>query len=138
MGIVVIDRAQIEGKSLRQLADLAAMHLLLDVRLEAGKRNKNSILSLFEGRREGVLPPRRTSTLDRGAVAGLFGQEENNRTAAQQRQNIARVIEKERQAEAKLNSRSASRCVEWVMHFVSKSTRLKRISPDRRRDGAAS
>ena len=47
VAFVVIDRQQTPGKSLRQLADLATMHLLLDVNQEAGARDPVSILSLF-------------------------------------------------------------------------------------------
>jgi hypothetical protein len=94
VGFVVIDRQQTPGKSLRQLADLATMHLLLDVNQEAGERDPGSILSLFEARGEGLAPPARLSRFDRGALKGFYTQRENNRTAAQQANNIARAIEK--------------------------------------------
>ena len=94
VGFVVIDRMATPGKSLRQLADLATMHLLLDINQEAGARDPGSILSLFEERAEGAAVPARLSKFDRGALRGFYTQRENNRTAAQQANNIARAIEK--------------------------------------------
>jgi hypothetical protein len=94
VGFVVIDRMATPGKSLRQLADLATMHLLLDVNQEAGERDPGSILSLFEARAEGMAAPKRLSRFDRGALRGFYTQRENNRTARQQAENIARAIEK--------------------------------------------
>ena len=94
VGFVVIDRQQTPGKSLRQLADLATMHLLLDINQEAGERDPGSILSLFEPRGAGEPVPRRLSQFDRGALRGFYTQRENNRTARQQAENIARAIEK--------------------------------------------
>ena len=94
VGFVVIDRAATPGKTLRQLADIATMHLLLDVRQDAGRRDPSSILSLFEPRPAGAAPPPRLSRLDRGALAGFYTQRQNNRTARQQTENIARAIEK--------------------------------------------
>lgn len=91
---VVIDRQQTPGKSLRQLADIATMHMLLDLNQEAGERDAGSILSLFEARAEGAPPPPRLSKFDRGALRGFYTQRENNRTAAQQANNIAKAIEK--------------------------------------------
>lgn len=93
-GFVVIDRQATLGKSLRQLADLATMHLLLDVKQDAGAKDVTSILSLFEPRPEGAAAPRRLSRFDRGALAGFYTQRENNRTASQQRSNIADAIRK--------------------------------------------
>ena len=94
VGFVVIDRQQTVGKSLRQLADAATMHLLLDVNQEASERDPGSILSLFEQRPEGVSAPMRLSKFDRGALRGFYTQRENNRSARQQAENIARAIEK--------------------------------------------
>jgi hypothetical protein len=93
VGFVVIDRQQTPGRSLRQLADLATMHLLLDVNQEAGTRDPGSILSLFE-QRDGAPAPMRLSQFDRGALRGFYTQRENNRSARQQAENIAREIEK--------------------------------------------
>jgi hypothetical protein len=97
-GIVVIDRARTEGKTLRQLADFATMHLLLDVKQKHGQFDRSSILSLFDRRgRTAMLPPR-FSGFDRSALSGFYTQRENNRTAAQQRQNIAAAIAKDKEA----------------------------------------
>ena len=93
-GFVVIDRQATVGKSLRQLADLATMHLLLDVKQDAGARDSGSILSLFEPREPGVTAPLRLSRFDRGAMSGFYTQRENNRSASQQRSNIADAIRK--------------------------------------------
>src|SRR5436190_12329895 len=94
VGFVVVDRMATPGKSLRQLADLATMHLLLDINQEAGTRDPGSILSLFEPRGEGLSPPLRLSKFDRGALRGFYTQRENNRSARQQAENIAKAIEK--------------------------------------------
>ena len=94
VGFVVIDRKATPGKSLRQLADLATMHILLDVNQEAGGRDPGSILSLFEERGEGIAAPARLSKFDRGALRGFYTQRENNRSARQQAENIAKAIEK--------------------------------------------
>ncbi len=89
VGFVVIDRQRTVGKSLRQLGDLATMHLMLDVRHNAGAKDSGSILSLFE---PGAAPPERMSRFDKGALAGFYTQRQNNRTATQQRENIAEAI----------------------------------------------
>jgi hypothetical protein len=94
VGFVVIDRLATPGKSLRQLADVATMHLLLDVNQDAGERDPGSILSLFEARGEGEGAPKRLSRFDRGALRGFYTQRENNRSARQQAENIAKAIEK--------------------------------------------
>ena len=93
VGFVVVDRMATPGKSLRQLADLATMHIMLDVNQEAGGRDPGSILSLFEPRPDGMSPPPRLSKFDRGALKGFYTQRENNRSARQQAENIARAIE---------------------------------------------
>ena len=89
VGFVVIDRQATIGKSLRQLGDLATMHLMLDVRQNAGDKDRSSILSLFE---PGDNPPLAMSRFDKGALTGFYTQRENNRTATQQRENIAEAI----------------------------------------------
>ena len=93
-GFVVIDRQATVGKSLRQLADLATMHLLLDVKQDAGAKDSGSILSLFEPRPADAPGPRAMSRFDRGAWR-LLHSRENNRTASQQRENIAEAISAE-------------------------------------------
>lgn len=91
-GFVVIDRPKTVGRTLRQIADLVTMHLLLDVRHDAGTKDMASILSLFESRPDGQVVPARFSRFDRGALTGFYTQRENNRTATQQRENIAKAI----------------------------------------------
>ena len=93
-GFVVIDRQATIGRSLRQLADLATMHLLLDVKQDAGTKDTTSILSLFEPRPDDISAPRAMSRFDRGALTGFYTQRENNRTASQQRENIAEAIKR--------------------------------------------
>ncbi len=94
VGFVVFDRTATPGKTLRQLADIATMHLLLDINQRAGERDPGSILSLFEERGEGMKAPARLSKFDRGALRGFYTQRQNNRTARQQAENIAKAIEK--------------------------------------------
>lgn len=91
-GFAVIDRQQLPGKTLRQLADLATLHLLLDVKQDAGTANPASILSLFEARAEDISAPAELSQFDRAMVQGLYGPNENNRSAAQQFTQIATAI----------------------------------------------
>ncbi|HET9356159.1 MAG TPA: hypothetical protein VFO42_08355 [Sphingomicrobium sp.] len=91
-GFVVIDRQQTVGRTLRQLADLTTMHLLLDVKPGAGKEDMGSILSLFEARGDAGTAPARFSSFDRGVLTGFYTQRENNRSAIQQRENIAEAI----------------------------------------------
>lgn len=92
VGFAVIDRQRSAGKSLKQLADLATLHLLLDIRQDAGEANRNSILSLFEERPAGMAPPAALSELDKAMVQALYAPPENNRTPAQQFTQIATAI----------------------------------------------
>lgn len=96
LAFVVIDIAQTEGKRLRQLADLATMHLLLDVRPEAAGADRSSILSLFEARAEGEQAPRTLSAFDRSAIRGFYSLKEMNRSEKQQRRAIADKMVKEK------------------------------------------
>ena len=91
-GFAVIDSQKLPGKTLRQRADLATLHLLLDGRQDAGAGNRGSILSLFEDRPQGMAAPAELSQFDRAMVQGLYGPSENNRTAAQQFSQIATAI----------------------------------------------
>jgi hypothetical protein len=93
-GFAVIDSQKLPGKTLRQLADLATLHLLLDVKQDAGTSNRGSILSLFEDRPAGAAPPAALSPFDKAMVQGLYGPSENNRSAAQQFSQIATAIRK--------------------------------------------
>lgn len=92
IAFVVVDRQQTPGKSMRQLADLATMHMLLDIKQDAGAKDSTSILSLFEPRAEGAAAPARMSQIDRGIVEGLYSLKQNNRTAAAQYSHIAETI----------------------------------------------
>jgi hypothetical protein len=92
IAFVVVDRQQTPGKSMRQLADVATMHMLLDIKQDAGTKDSTSILSLFEPRPEGVEPPARMSQIDRGIVEGLYSLKQNNRSASQQYSHIAETI----------------------------------------------
>ena len=92
VAFAVIDRQQSSGKSLRQLADLATLHLLLDIKQDAGDANRGSILTLFAPRPEGAAPPIGLSDYDRAMVEALYTPPENNRTPAQQFSQIAKAI----------------------------------------------
>lgn len=94
VGFVVFDRMATPGKTLRQLADISTMHLLLDINQRAGERDPGSILSLFEERAAGLSAPKRLSRFDRGTLRGFYTQRQNNRSARQQAENIAKAIEK--------------------------------------------
>ncbi|QIK96909.1 hypothetical protein G7076_11180 [Sphingomonas sp. HDW15A] len=104
-GFVVIDRQQTIGRTLRQLADLTTMHLMLDIKPGAEKQDMNSILSLFMPRAESNVVPARFSQFDRGILAGFYTQRENNRSATQQRENIAAAIRDGAGAERKAPER---------------------------------
>lgn len=99
-GFVAIDRDLAEGKSLRQLADFATLHLMLEIKPGAGRRDGDSILALFE-QRPGWVPPARMSNFDRGALSGFYTQKYNNRSAVQQRENIAAAMRSSARASEK-------------------------------------
>lgn len=90
-GFAVIDAAKIQGKSMQQLADLATLHLLLEIRQDAPS-NPGSILSLFDARPAGVSAPAGFSTMDRAMIDGLYRPKENNRTPSQQFSQIATAV----------------------------------------------
>ncbi len=94
VAFVVIDRQKTPGKTLRQLADLSTMHLLLDIKQDSGAKDPTSILSLLEPRPTGASPPMSMSNFDRGIIKGFYTLKENNRTAAQQYSQIAAAIER--------------------------------------------
>jgi hypothetical protein len=94
VAFAVIDRQKSPGKSLRQLADLATLHLLLDIKQDAGTANRGSILSLFEDRPAGAAPPTALTQFDRAMVEALYTPPENNRTPAQQFTQIATALRK--------------------------------------------
>ena len=92
VAFAVIDRQSSAGKSLRQLADLASLHLLLDIKQNVGANHRGSILSLFEERPAGASPPPALSQYDRAMIQALYAPHENNRTAAQQYSQIATAV----------------------------------------------
>jgi hypothetical protein len=94
VAFAVIDRQRSAGKDLRQLADLATLHLLLDVKQDAGTTNRNSILSLFDAGGDGVAAPKALSEFDKAMVQALYAPADNNRTAAQQLTHIAAAVRK--------------------------------------------
>ena len=94
MGVVVIDRQESAGKSARQLADLATLHLLLDVRQDPPEPNHFSILSLFDPRAGGALPPAEMTRFDHGMLRGLYTGRANNLSAGQQFSNIAKAVKR--------------------------------------------
>ncbi len=94
LGMVVVEKTRTVGHTLRQLADLATMHLLLEVKASAGSKDPTSILSLFEPRPADQVVPQRLSRIDRGAMAGFYALRDNNFTSARQRENIAKAIER--------------------------------------------
>ena len=101
LSMLAIDLDESEGRTLRQLADFITMHFMLELKPTAGEEDRSSILSLFQPRNESVPVPASMSMLDRGIISGLYVQRHNNRSATQQRENIASAIRKE--------SRKASR-----------------------------
>jgi Ca2+-binding EF-hand superfamily protein len=56
--------------------------------------DKDGVVTVAEMRPAGVSAPTRLSKFDRGALRGFYTQRENNRSARQQAENIAREIEK--------------------------------------------
>lgn len=102
-GFVVIDRLATIGKNVRQLADFATMHLMLDVNWRARRIDQNSILALFQKRNSDPAP--QMSSFDRNALRGFYMLKENNQTAANQRQNIARAIKRQEEAKPAVGTR---------------------------------
>jgi len=91
-GFAVIDAAKIQGKTLEQLAAIATLHLLLDIKQDGGTANPASILSLFDERANSAALPQGLSRFDQAMVQGLYEPKENNRSAAQQFSQIATAI----------------------------------------------
>lgn len=96
LALAVIDSDEIAGKSLQQLADIATLHLFLDVAPDAGeKATSDSMLSLFAKRPSGVPLPARLSAADRGMLAGLYESRVNNLSGERQRSRMVREIREE-------------------------------------------
>lgn len=102
-GIVVIDRQATIGKSIRQLADFATMHLMVDVNWRARRMDQGSILALFNKRNS--QPAQRMSAFDQNALRGFYLLRENNQFAASQRQNIARAIKRQEEGKPVVGTR---------------------------------
>lgn len=96
MAFAVIDNDVVVGKTLQQLADIASMHLFLDLAPDAGGRaGRASILALFEpgdGARATEL-----SALDRGMLAGLYTPSRNNYDSQVQRYRIAKEVKRQQE-----------------------------------------
>lgn len=100
LSVVVIDINQSPGKTLRQLADFATMHLLLNLSVKTlDEANPSSVLSLFMPH-DGVAVPTQLSLVDRATIEGLYVPARNNFTADNQRERILGHITKEFRANA--------------------------------------
>lgn len=96
LSLAVIDSKAIAGKSLQQLADIATLHLFLDVAPDAGeKAPSDSMLSLFEPRPAGTPLPVQLSAADRGMLGGLYRARTNNFDERDQRGRMVREIRRE-------------------------------------------
>ena len=93
-GFAVVDSSRIQGKTMEQLAALATLHLMLDIKQNAGANNPASILSLFDERAAGAAVPDGLSSFDRAMIEGLYRPQENNRSAVQQLSQIAAAVRK--------------------------------------------
>lgn len=93
LSMAVVDITKTEGKSLRQLADLATMHLLLDLDSNAPTAAPaDSILRLFDDGLDGGSAPARMSAMDQAMISGLYSIRDNALTEAAQRGRIADKI----------------------------------------------
>lgn len=90
-GFAVVDAAKIQGKTMEQLAAIATLHLLLEVK-QGVSANPASILSLFDERPAGAALPQGLSKFDRAMVEALYRPKENNRSAAQQFSQITTAV----------------------------------------------
>ncbi|HEV2746698.1 MAG TPA: hypothetical protein VGW34_05295 [Allosphingosinicella sp.] len=92
MSFIVFDIGAIEGLTLTQLADHAAMRTLARTRSTAA--GARSILGLFEDRRAGRRPARALTPRDLAYLKALY-RTHGTRTAAQQRRSMARMVERQ-------------------------------------------
>ncbi|HMT41944.1 hypothetical protein [Sphingorhabdus sp.] len=93
LSFAVMDIAKTEGKSLRQLADMATMHLLLDLSQEAESvASPDSILTLFGATSDAAALPKRMSVMDKSMLTGTYKFRNNALKAGQQRGMIAKEI----------------------------------------------
>ncbi len=91
LSMAAIDLKAAHGKTVQQLADIATLHLFLDVSWRASaEAPSGSMLSLFSKRPKGMPAPTRLSQIDWGMLKGLYGLVDNNISAAQQRGRMVR------------------------------------------------
>ena len=91
--LAILDSRRVAGKTIQQLADIATLHLMLNINPDAAERVDESILSLFV--REPA-PPSLTA-LDRGMLKGLYGPNRNSVPASIKRGQIAAAVRRERE-----------------------------------------
>lgn len=89
--VIVIDRAAAQGKSVKQIADYAAMRTLVGAKPpESGSIKSASILSLFDP--AVAPPPVEISDMDIGLLAGLYKLRNPTEEARDQAWRIARTM----------------------------------------------
>jgi hypothetical protein len=93
LSFVVFDLPAIDGLSLLQIADYAAMRTLART-AGAGLPARRSILTLFDNRNAGAEPVRELTNWDAAYLRALYGTN-NVVTAQQQRSNMSRVMRRE-------------------------------------------
>jgi hypothetical protein len=100
LSFAVMDIKRTEGKTMRQLADIATMHLLLDLAKDADKAaNPDSILTLFANDAEPTSMPKRMSVMDKAVLSGMYRYGDNAQKANVQRGRIAQEVKrKEKEA----------------------------------------
>ncbi|KQT32719.1 hypothetical protein ASG29_13410 [Sphingomonas sp. Leaf412] len=86
--IVVLDVGSMDGKTVRQIADITTLHLLLNIAPDAGDRSVESILALFDR----SVAPQEMTPFDRGLLAGLYTPPTNAVTAGETRRRIRRTL----------------------------------------------
>lgn len=88
--IAIIDTSAAPGRTLRQLADVATMHLLLDIEPDAARKTEDSILALFSHPQSHA--PDAMTALDRGMLKGLYGAASNDQHGYYQRGRMASEV----------------------------------------------
>ena len=92
---VLFDRAEVRGKTLRQLADYAAMRVFAQTRDASGEKAPDSILSLFD---DDAIPPEGLTAFDRAFLTTLY--DSNPHISGQGNlQRVAHVLKKQMRAE---------------------------------------
>lgn len=91
LSLIVFDLAAIEGLSLRQLADYAAMRTLARTDPAAAPAPGRTILSLFADRAAGLVPATSLTRWDEAYLAALY-MAGDTLAAAQQRSNMVRAF----------------------------------------------